>query len=152
MSRDLARLTGESLALLPQTRAAARCARDVVLPTGDVAIQDEFATGRENYKEFFYALVGLAGEGQGFDGNGQYVRFQTGGGDNVIRLGRSTLGGPPQFGALPVPQLGTRPRHTGTPPAFRPDAACAAQQRPDLNGPAAAKGPASTPPARAATR
>ena len=90
VSRDLARLTEESLALLPQTQAAARCARDVVLPTGDVAIQDEFATGRENYKEFFYALVGLAGEGQGFDGNGQYVRFQTGGGDNVIRLGRST--------------------------------------------------------------
>ena len=152
VSRDLARLTEESLALLPQTQAAARCARDVVLPTGDVAIQDEFATGRENYKEFFYALVGLAGEGQGFDGNGQYVRFQTGGGDNVIRLGRSTIGGPPQFGALPVPQLGTRPRHTGTPPAFRPGAACAAQQRPDLNGPAAAKGPASTPPTRAAAR
>ena len=112
-ARDLARLTEESLALLPQTTAAARCARDVVLPTGDVAIQDEFATGRENYKEFFYALVGLAGEGQNFDGNGQYVRFQTGGGDHVIRLGRSGTGGPPQFGALPVPQLGTRPALPG---------------------------------------
>ena len=152
VGRDLARLTEESQALLPQTTAAARCARDVVLPTGDVAIQDEFATGRENYKEFFYALVGLAGEGQNFDGNGQYVRFQTGGGDHVIRLGRSGTGGPPQFGALPVRQLGTRPRYPGTPSPFRTDVPCAGQQRPDLNGPAAAQGPASTAPTRTARR
>ena len=45
-----------------------------------MVIRDEFQTGRENYKDFLYALVGLAGEGQNFDGNGQYVRFQTGGG------------------------------------------------------------------------
>ena len=65
-------------------------------------IQDEFTTGRENYKEFFYALVGLAGEGQNFDGNGMYVRFQTGGGSTRSRSARSNLGSPPQFGALPI--------------------------------------------------
>jgi phospholipid/cholesterol/gamma-HCH transport system substrate-binding protein len=148
VSRDLAQLSDEALALLPQTDAAARCARDVVLPTGDVPIRDEFATGAENYKEFFYSLVGLAGEGQGFDGNGQYVRFQTGGGDNVIRLGRSNLGGPPQFGALPVPTIGTRPRYPGRRPPYRPAAPCADQPLPDLDGPASARGPGSVPPTR----
>ena len=38
-------------------------------------------------------MVGLAGEGQSFDGNGLYVRFQTGGGDH-IRLDRRRGGGP----------------------------------------------------------
>ena len=53
---------------------------DVVLPTGDIVNKDEFKTGEPNYREFRYTLVGLAGEGQNFDGNGQYVRFQPGGG------------------------------------------------------------------------
>ena len=79
-ARDLARLTNTSLDLLPQTNLLSRCATDVLLPTGDVVIRDEFSTGRENYKELLYSMVGLAGEGQNFDGNGMYVRFQTGGG------------------------------------------------------------------------
>ena len=73
--------------LLPEINDTARCARDVVLPTGDIVVQDAFATGEPNYKEFWQALVGLAGEGQNFDGNGIYVRFQTGGGTNTVALG-----------------------------------------------------------------
>ena len=61
-----------------------------MLPAGDLVIQDEFTTGEENYKEFFYALVGIAGEGQNFDGNGMYVRFQTGGGSQPVSLGPSS--------------------------------------------------------------
>ena len=62
-SQDLARLTDRLLDLLPQTDLASKCARDVLLPTGDVVIQDEFTTGVENYKEFFYTLVGLVRRG-----------------------------------------------------------------------------------------
>ena len=98
---------------LPQANLLSRCARDVLLPTGDVVIRDEFSTGRENYKELFYSMVGLAGEGQNFDGNGMYVRFQTGGGTNEVSVGRSNLGNPPQFGALPIPPLGNRPAYPG---------------------------------------
>ena len=50
---DLAQLTDASLTLLPQTDRTSRCARDVVLPTGDVVIHDEFDTGAANYKEFW---------------------------------------------------------------------------------------------------
>ncbi|HEX5782853.1 MAG TPA: MlaD family protein, partial [Solirubrobacteraceae bacterium] len=74
-AEELAKLTDRALDLLPQTDLASKCARDVLLPTGDVVIEDEFTTGVENYKEFFYTLVGLSGEGQNFDGNGMYVRF-----------------------------------------------------------------------------
>ena len=37
-------------------------------------------------------MVGLAGEGQNFDGNGMYVRFQPGGGDQTRLAGRSSGG------------------------------------------------------------
>jgi virulence factor Mce-like protein len=134
---DLARLVDASLQLLPETRLTSRCATNVLLPTGDVVIQDEFTTGVENYKEFFYTLVGLSGEGQNFDGNGMYVRFQPGGGAQTVSMGNSNTGGAPQFGNnVPVP-LGNRPAYPGRRPAYEPDVACHTQPLPDLNGPAA---------------
>jgi phospholipid/cholesterol/gamma-HCH transport system substrate-binding protein len=138
-TRDLARLTDQAIELLPQTDLVSKCARDVVLPTGDVVIRDEFETGRENYKDFFYAMAGLAGEGQNFDGNGMYVRFQTGGGSQQVSLGSGNAGTPPQFGGLPTPPLGNRPAYPGKLPPYVNDQPCYKQQPPDLNGPAAAK-------------
>jgi virulence factor Mce-like protein len=138
LTRDLAGFIDDSIRLLPLTDLAAKCARDVLLPTGDVVILDEFQTGRENYKDFFYAMVGLAGEGQNFDGNGAYVRFQTGGGAQTISLGQGNLGTGPQFGTLPTPPLGNRPAYPGRKPAFNTSQPCHTQQLPDLNGPAAA--------------
>jgi phospholipid/cholesterol/gamma-HCH transport system substrate-binding protein len=139
--RDLARVADSSIDLLPQTDLASRCARDVLLPTGDVVIRDEFQTGRENYKDFFYALVGLAGEGQNFDGNGMYVRLQTGGGAQRVFIGQGNAGSPPQFGGLPTPPLGNRPAFPGRVPAYVDDQRCHTQPLPDLNGPAAARTP-----------
>jgi phospholipid/cholesterol/gamma-HCH transport system substrate-binding protein len=139
-TRDLARLTDSAIDLLPQTDLASKCARDVLLPTGDVVIRDEFTTGAENYKEFFYTLVGLAGEGQSFDGNGMMVRFQTGGGTQTVSLGQA--GSVSQlFGNNIAVPLGNRPFYPGRRPPYRPDEPCYRQQRPDLNGPAAAKSP-----------
>ncbi len=138
-TRDLARLTDSAIRLLPQTDLVSKCARDVLLPTGDVVIRDEFETGRENYKDFFYAMAGLAGEGQNFDGNGMYVRFQTGGGSQSVSLGDGDAGFPPQFGGLPTPPLGNRPAYPGKLPPYVSDQPCHRQQLPDLNGPAARK-------------
>jgi len=140
-ARDLARLTDRTIELLPQTDLASKCATRVIVPTGDVVIRDEFTTGRENYKDFFYGLVGLAGEGQNFDGNGMMVRFQTGGGAQQVSLGQGSAGSPPQFGGLPTPPLGNRPFYPGKIPPYRPDQPCHKQQLPNLNGPAAAKSP-----------
>ena len=142
-TRDFARLTDKAIELLPQTDLASKCASRVVLPTGDVVVRDEFQTGRENYKDFFYAMVGLAGEGQNFDGNGSYVRFQTGGGSQQISLGQGSAGAPPQFGGLPTPPLGNRPFYPGKLPPYKAGQPCFKQQPPDLNGPAAARVPPS---------
>jgi phospholipid/cholesterol/gamma-HCH transport system substrate-binding protein len=140
-TRDLAELTDDAIELLPQTDLVSKCARDVILPTGDVVIRDEFQTGRENYKDFFYAMVGLAGEGQNFDGNGGYVRFQTGGGSQSVSLGAGSSGSAPQFGDLPTPPLGNRPAYPGKVPPYVDDKPCYRQKLPDLNGPAAARTP-----------
>ena len=110
----------------------------MLLPTGDIVIKDEFQTGVENYKEFMYGLVGLAGEGQNFDGNGMYVRFQPGGGSQAISLGGT--GGTGQiFGNNVAVPLGNRPFYPGKRPPYRPDVKCHTNKLPDLNGPAAAK-------------
>ena len=138
-TEDLARLTDRALDLLPQTDLASRCARDVLLPTGDVVIEDEFTTGVENYKEFFYTLVGLSGEGQNFDGNGMYVRFQTGGGSQQLSLGSRSSNTGELFGNAVAVPLGNRPFYPGRKPPYRPTVACHTQRRPNVNGPAAAK-------------
>jgi phospholipid/cholesterol/gamma-HCH transport system substrate-binding protein len=138
-SADLARVTDAAIKLLPQTNRVSRCATDVVLPTGDVVIQDEFTTGVENYKEFFYTLVGLAGEGQNFDGNGMYVRFQTGGGSQTLQFGSQGSSSGELFGNNIAVPLGNRPAWPGKRPPYRPDAPCYKQTPPNLNGPAAAK-------------
>ena len=140
---SLARLTARQRKLLPRVDLAARCARDVLLPTGDVVVQDEFPTGVENYKEFLYSLVGLSGEGQNFDGNGIYVRLQTGGGQYTTGSGPANgVAGTEQFYNAPLPVLGSRPKRPARKPVIRPKATCYKQDLADINGPAGAKGPA----------
>ena len=136
---DLAKLIDRASELLPETDLASKCLRDVVLPTGDLVINDEFTTGSENYKEFFYALVGIAGEGQNTDGNGMYVRFQTGGGSQMLSLGDKSTNAGELFGNNVQVPLGNRPAYPGKRPPYKPDEPCYKQKIADVNGPAAAK-------------
>ena len=149
-TKDLAKLTDETLKLLPQADDLSRCATNVILPTGDIKINDPpLSTGAENYKEFWYAMVGLAGEGQNFDGNGMYVRFQPGGGDQTISSGKvGPYTGDTLFANAVAPPIGTRPAFTGKRPPYKPSVPCYTQKIPDVNG--AATGPpdgGTTPPA-----
>jgi phospholipid/cholesterol/gamma-HCH transport system substrate-binding protein len=139
---DLARVADASVDLFPQADLAAKCLTRVVLPTGNVKIQDgPLSTGVENFKEFWYAMVGLAGEGQNVDGNGMYVRFQPGGGDQTVSLGPAGgNAGDRLFGNAVIKPLGTRPRFPGRRPPYRPDVPCFTNTLPDLN--AAGFGPA----------
>jgi virulence factor Mce-like protein len=90
---DLASVTETNISLLQQGDLLAKCFSKVILPSGDVKLNDgQFSTGKENYKEFWYSVVGLSSEGQNFDGNGEYVRFQTGGGQYPMELRGGTLG------------------------------------------------------------
>jgi ABC-type transporter Mla subunit MlaD len=140
-TRDLARLTDATLKLLPQADLVAKCATNVLLPTGDIKIADgPMTSGAENYKEFWYAMVGLAGEGQNFDGNGMYVRFQPGGGDQTVSTGKlGPLTGDTLYGNAVAKPLGTRPAFTGRRTPYKPNVPCYTNKIPDLNG--AATGP-----------
>ncbi len=145
----LAKTTHTSLDLFPQIDLTSRCTSHNLIPTGDQVIDDAggaypFSTGQPNYREFFYGTVQLAGESQGFDGNGPFVRFQAGGGPQLVRM--ANPGGGFQNEALWAHNIsapvGTRPRlpAAGEPP-FRMDVPCYQNAVPDLNGPAAAVGP-----------
>jgi len=139
---DLAKVTDATLSLLPKVDLVDRCVSDVVLPAGDIKISDgPLTTGLENYKEFWNTLVGITGEGQNFDGNGMYVRFQPGGGSDTISTGQASLSGDTLFGNALARPLGTRPKYPGRRPPYKPDEPCYKQPIPDLNGPAAEIGP-----------
>ncbi|MCW3039370.1 MAG: hypothetical protein JWM31_1275, partial [Solirubrobacterales bacterium] len=127
--------------LLPQLDDASQCLSKVILPTGDIKIRDgDLSVAAENYKEFWYAMVGLAGEGANFDGNGPYVRFAVGGGDQTISTGKvGGAVGDAFFGKSASKAIGTRPAYPGKRPPYNPDAACKDQKVPDLN--AATVGP-----------
>jgi len=138
---SLAQLTDRSLELLPQADLTARCASNNIIPNGDVVIEEgPLSSGTANYKEFWHGVVGLAGEGQNFDGNGSYVRFQTGGGPYLIATDKS-LGLNRLFANSAAAPLGVKPAYPGKVPPLRPDVPCYKNKRPDLNGPAAAVGP-----------
>jgi phospholipid/cholesterol/gamma-HCH transport system substrate-binding protein len=149
-TRDLAKVIDTSNALLPQADLVSQCATNVILPAGNVKLNDgSLSTNEENYKEFWYTMVGLAGEGQNFDANGQYVRFQPGGGDQTVELGGADLASTPLFGYAMQSSLGTRPAYPGKGqrPPYRPDVPCYKQPLPDYNS--AVNGPGDNAPGSA---
>jgi phospholipid/cholesterol/gamma-HCH transport system substrate-binding protein len=141
---SLAVATNESFDLLEQTNNTSRCFNEVILPSGEVVLNDGTASsGVQNYKEFWYTVVGLAGESQNFEGNGSYTRTATGGGDVLIKTGK--LSGRPKnrdvlYGNALVPPKGTRPARPSKKPPFKTNVSCYKNPKPDLNGPAAKAG------------
>jgi phospholipid/cholesterol/gamma-HCH transport system substrate-binding protein len=138
---SLAKTTNATLQLLPQVDLVDRCALEVVLPTGDRVISDPpFTSGIPNYREFFQSLVGLAGEGAGFDGNSYYTRVFSGGGD--VPAQTSPLPGTPQlFGNAVLNPLGTRPTRPSSRPPYRRSVPCHRNTPPDLNSARTGAGP-----------
>ena len=137
---DFATFTGGQLELLPVLDDFNRCQYEVVLPTGEQTIEDgRLSTGLQSYKEFWQMMVGLTGESQNFDGNGNYVRFQAGGGGNTVATGPVGRGGPLHANAT-APPLGTRPARTPKAP-YRPNFECHRNPPADLNSAEIGGGP-----------
>jgi ABC-type transporter Mla subunit MlaD len=146
----LAQTTVSSPSLFHQTDLLSECTSHNLVPTGNQVIDNAggaypFSTGQPNYREFFYSVVQLAGESQGFDGNGSYVRFQAGGGPVLTRANNPNGGDQNEslWAHNISDPLGTRPRLLGLnkKPPFRMDVPCFKNPAPDLNGPAAAVAP-----------
>jgi phospholipid/cholesterol/gamma-HCH transport system substrate-binding protein len=144
-TESLAMVTNSSFDLFKQTNLTSRCFNEVILPSGNTVLNDgPLSTGVPNYKEFWYTVVGLAGESQGFEGNGSYTRTATGGGDVLVKTGKLSnrpKGRDVLYGNALVPPKGTRPKRPSKKPAINTGATCYKQAKPDLNGAAANPGP-----------
>jgi ABC-type transporter Mla subunit MlaD len=129
---DLSSVTDKSLVLLPQVDLVNRCFIDIILPTGDKPVDDGFlSTGLPNYKEFWQTMTALSGESQNFDGNGQYTRFQPGGGNQSISTG-SLQGIGPLFGNATAKPIGTRPARPARKPPYNRKFPCYKSKLPNV--------------------
>ena len=144
---SVARLTSEQTPVYRETEAFNKCLTKVIYPAGNTKLQDGTSTsGVEDYKEFWYSLVGLDGIGQSFDGNGPMVKFLVGNSGNTVRSQpASVLGtdykGEPLLGRSPLAPLGTRPAYPAEEPPYEPLVPCYTQALPNFNGPLS-QGPA----------
>jgi phospholipid/cholesterol/gamma-HCH transport system substrate-binding protein len=144
---SLAQLQAEQIPFYKQTELFNKCMTNVIYPAGNTKLQDGAATsGVEDYKEFWYGLVGLAGIGQSFDGNGSRAKFLVGNSGQTLRsrqtqiLG-SNIKGLKLLGRSPLTPLGTRPAYPAEEPAYQPLIPCYKQKVPNFNGPLS-EGPA----------
>jgi len=83
-------------------------------------------------------MTGLSGEGQKFDGNGMYVRFQTGGGSKTFSTGPTGVSefvGDPLFGNPAAEPQGTRPARPARKPPYNREFECHRNPIPDLSAP-----------------
>ena len=139
---NLAKLGHATREWLPSIDLVNRCATDVLIPTGNLKVEDgALSTGQENYKEFFHSLVGMASEGGGFDGNGGFLRLQASGGASTIRTGKSNYTGQAYIGKPTLEPLMTRPAYGNKLPPYDRSVACKDNPVPTIND-AASKGPA----------
>jgi phospholipid/cholesterol/gamma-HCH transport system substrate-binding protein len=160
LAPGVARLADGTKSFLPSIDRFDRCITDVVLPTGNIKIDDgPLSVAVENYKELWYSFVAQAGEGAGFDGNGSLLRLSASPGAIPIETGKTNYGNQSYFATTAVPPLRTRPAFTSKLPPLRRDVDCHTQAVPDVNGPGATgpadgsrPGSAAPAPAEAGTR
>jgi ABC-type transporter Mla subunit MlaD len=137
----LARVTSEQTPFYRQTDAFNKCLTKVLLPAGNVKLQDGTSTsGVESYKEFWYGLVGLSGIAQNFDGNGSFAHFLLGSGGPTVRSAPTSvmntkLKGLRLLAHASLPPLGTRPVVPTQEPPYKPLVPCYTQSLPNFNGP-----------------
>ncbi len=140
----LAQTNAGAKQLFPEVTALSRCSTQVLVPTADgtITADSSWSTGQSNWHEFFYGLTNVAGSGQGFDGNGPYLRVQPGGGPQLVQVPNPTGSPADQINFTNTIETlsGIQPVLGSTPP-FRMDYTCSKNLPPNLNGPSAAAGP-----------
>jgi phospholipid/cholesterol/gamma-HCH transport system substrate-binding protein len=138
---SLAKLTTEQTPLYKTTGEFNKCLTKVIYPAGNTKLQDGSSTsGVEDYKEFWYSLVGLDSIGQDFDGNGPFAKFLIGNsGETLLSQPTSILDtklkGARLLTRSPLKPLGTRPAYPAEEPPYEPHVACDTQTLPNFNGP-----------------
>jgi phospholipid/cholesterol/gamma-HCH transport system substrate-binding protein len=134
-TQNLARATHESIPLVRQSDDFNRCITDVILPTGNIKVDDgQFSVDEENYKEFWYAVAGQAGEGGTFDGDGPQLRLSAPGGALPLTTGKTNYQLEPlHFNGTSAPQR-TSPAFPNKQPPLQRKVPCYKNPVPDVNG------------------
>jgi phospholipid/cholesterol/gamma-HCH transport system substrate-binding protein len=141
-TRNLASATHTSRDLVSKSDDFNRCVTEVLIPTGNIEVDDgEHSANTENYKEFWHSMVGQAGEGQVFDGNGPYLRLSAPGGAKVLRTGKTNLQRLSLLGSYNDQPLRTSPAFPNKLPPLQRKVPCHKNPVPDVNGPSS-RGPA----------
>ncbi|HEX2071870.1 MAG TPA: MlaD family protein [Thermoleophilaceae bacterium] len=134
-TRDLASATHESRPLVRESDDFNRCITEVIIPTGNIKVDDgEFSSNTENYKEFWHAVAGQAGEGGGFDGNGPFLRLSAPGGSLPITSGKTNYQEQALHANASQPLLRSAPAYPNSLPPLRRDVPCHRNPVPDVNG------------------
>lgn len=120
--RNFAKASNESLKAFPEFNRLAVCWSNVWYPSMVAQVPDgATSSGVESYKEFWYALAGMAGESQNFNANGPYFRLGAGSGAEITQQGKA---GSQLFGPAARAQTGVRPALPAKNPELRSDVPC----------------------------
>ncbi|MBJ7347459.1 MAG: MCE family protein [Thermoleophilaceae bacterium] len=125
-------ISAEAPSTIQQIGRISSCWNSVIYPGLIQKVADgTFSTNSENYKNFWYSLVGMASESQGFDGNGAKLRL-AGAGTNTSVIPNKN----PQLtmaGNGPNPELGVNPVLPKTDPPIQNKVLCYKNPAPDVN-------------------
>lgn len=128
---NLAKTQAASQKLLPQLDNISRCWNKNWFPTLNSVVPDGANTsGKQNYKEFWYSLVGWNGAAQNFTGSGSYLRLTSGSAAEVT----SPMNTPGAVikGNAALPQTGRSPLVPSTNPGVQKSVACYKNTPPNL--------------------
>ncbi len=116
----------------------AQCFDQKINPTLDTKLDDDhLSTGQPAWLDAMHAGVNIAGTVANFDGNGTWLRYESGTSDLSVSLGQIPGLGK-VVGTANGALMGVRPEWNGTtPPPFHPESDCRTQKLPDLKATAA---------------
>lgn len=113
--------------LFPQLNRVAVCWSNNWYPTLNTPLSDgSLSSGKENYKEFWYALVGWNSAAQNQNGNGSVLRFGNGSGSPVSSPSGALTG------SMASPQTGVNPALPSKIPELRDDVPCYKNAKPNM--------------------
>lgn len=126
-TEQFAKAQGGAQKLVPQFDYLARCWNHNWYPTLNTVVPDGALTsGKQNYKEFWYSLVGWNGAAQNFDANGPYLRLTNGSAQNLASPSGALIG------KSALPQTGTSPLVPYTNPPVQTKTYCYKNAAPNL--------------------
>lgn len=124
---NFAKTQAASQDLLPQLDNISKCWNKNWFPTLNAVVPDGSSTsGKENYKEFWYSLVGFNSSTQNFNANGPYLRLGAGSAATVKTPSGALTGN------AALPETGVNPLLPSENPVIQTSTPCYKNAKPNL--------------------